>query len=53
MLAQGLSNKEISRRSQVALSTAKWHLKNVFAKLDVTTRTGAIIRARELQLIDS
>ncbi|MFL6655888.1 MAG: LuxR C-terminal-related transcriptional regulator [Sulfurifustis sp.] len=53
LLAQGLSNKEISRRSQVALSTAKWHLKNVFAKLDVTTRTGAIIRARELQLIDS
>lgn len=52
LLAQGLSNKEISRRSQVALSTAKWHLKNVFAKLDVTTRTGAIIRARELQLID-
>jgi LuxR family maltose regulon positive regulatory protein len=52
LLAQGLSNQEISRRSQIALSTAKWHLKNVFAKLDVSTRTGALARARELQLID-
>ena len=52
LLAQGLSNQEIGARSQIALSTAKWHLKNVFAKLDVGTRTGAIARARELQLID-
>ncbi len=52
LLAQGLSNQEISRRSQIALSTAKWHLKNVFAKLDVSTRTGALARARDLQLID-
>lgn len=52
LLAQGLSNQEISQRSQIALSTTKWHLKNVFAKLDVSTRTGALARARELQLID-
>lgn len=52
LLAQGLSNHEISARSQIALSTAKWHLKNVFAKLDVSTRTGAIARAREMRLIE-
>jgi LuxR family maltose regulon positive regulatory protein len=52
LLARGLSNQEISAHSQIALSTTKWHLKNVFAKLDVSTRTGAIARARELQLID-
>lgn len=52
LLAQGLSNTEISARSQIALSTAKWHLKNVFAKLDVSTRTGAIARAREMQLLE-
>lgn len=52
LLSQGLSNQQISKRSQIALSTAKWHLKNVFAKLDVNTRTGAIARARELQLIE-
>ncbi|WP_244237361.1 LuxR C-terminal-related transcriptional regulator [Corallococcus llansteffanensis] len=47
LLAQGLSNQEISERSNVALSTTKWHLRNVFAKLDVTTRTAAIVKARE------
>ncbi|HEY0684560.1 MAG TPA: LuxR C-terminal-related transcriptional regulator [Steroidobacter sp.] len=52
LLAQGFSNHEISARSQIALSTAKWHLKNVFAKLDVSTRTGAIARAREMRLIE-
>lgn len=52
LLSQGLSNQEISLRSQIALSTAKWHLKNVFAKLDVSTRTEAIVRARQLRLID-
>jgi LuxR family maltose regulon positive regulatory protein len=52
LLAQGYSNSEISERSQIALSTAKWHLKNVFAKLDVSTRTSALARARELRLVD-
>lgn len=52
LLALGLSNHEISARSQIALSTAKWHLKNVFAKLDVSTRTGALARAREMRLIE-
>ncbi len=51
LLACGMSNQEISARSQIALSTAKWHLQNVFAKLDVSTRTGAVARARALQLI--
>jgi len=52
LLAEGLSNQEISERSQIALSTAKWHLKNVFAKLNVTTRTSALFKARELRLIE-
>jgi LuxR family maltose regulon positive regulatory protein len=52
LLARGLSNSQISSQSRIALSTAKWHLKNVFAKLDVSTRTGALARARELRLVD-
>ncbi len=52
LLAQGLSNSQISKHSQIALSTAKQRLKNVFAKLDVSTRTGALARVRELRLID-
>jgi LuxR family maltose regulon positive regulatory protein len=51
LLAQGLNNQQISSRSQIALSTTKWHLKNLFAKLGVNTRTGALARARDLRLI--
>jgi LuxR family maltose regulon positive regulatory protein len=50
--AQGLSNQEISTRSQIALSTAKWHLKNVFATLDVSIRIGAIARMRQMRWIE-
>ena len=39
LIAQGLSNQEISERSNVALSTTKWHLRNVFAKLGISSRS--------------
>ena len=52
LLAQGLSNQEICARSNIALTTTKWHLKNIFSKLAVNTRTAALARARTLQLIE-
>lgn len=52
LLAQGLSNQEICARSNIALTTTKWHLKNIFSKLDVNTRTAALARARALRIID-
>lgn len=45
-LLQGLSNTEISVRTGIALSTTKWHLKNIYAKLNVANRTEAILCAR-------
>lgn len=45
LLQQGLSNNEISQATGIALSTTKWHLKNIFAKLGVANRTAAILRA--------
>jgi len=52
LLSKGLCNKSISQCSGITLNTIKWHLRNVFAKLDATSRTGAVARARELRLID-
>ncbi|MFN3713714.1 MAG: LuxR C-terminal-related transcriptional regulator [Alcanivoracaceae bacterium] len=43
LLRQGLSNQAISQETGVALSTIKWHLKNIFAKLGVSTRAEAIV----------
>lgn len=52
MMAQGLSNQQISARAQISMTTVKWHVKNIFAKLGVGTRVGALVRARELRLVE-
>jgi LuxR family maltose regulon positive regulatory protein len=51
LMAQGLSNQEISERLFLALSTVKGHNRNIFGKLQVQRRTEAVARARELGLL--
>jgi LuxR family maltose regulon positive regulatory protein len=51
LLAEGLSNREIAGRLFVAPSTVKQHLKNIYGKLDVHSRTQAVARGRELALL--
>jgi LuxR family transcriptional regulator, maltose regulon positive regulatory protein len=41
LLAQGLANKAIARALQVSDNTIKFHLKNIFTKLGVTSRAEA------------
>ncbi len=42
LLAEGLSNKSIARALRVSDNTVKFHLKNLFTKLGVSTRTEAV-----------
>ena len=51
LVAQGLTNREISQRLYITLSTVKGHNGNIFGKLQVKRRTEAVARARELNLI--
>jgi LuxR family maltose regulon positive regulatory protein len=51
LLAEGLSNQEIGNRLVVAPNTVKQHLKNIYGKLDVHSRTQAVARGRELALL--
>jgi LuxR family maltose regulon positive regulatory protein len=51
LIAQGLSNREISERLFLALSTVKGHNRNIYGKLQVQRRTEAVARARELGLL--
>lgn len=51
LIAQGLSNQEMSERLFLALDTVKGHNRKIFSKLQVQRRTEAVARARELGLI--
>ncbi|QMV40688.1 LuxR C-terminal-related transcriptional regulator [Cohnella cholangitidis] len=51
LIALGLSNREISERLCLALSSVKGHNQNIFGKLQVQRRTEAVARARQLGLL--
>ena len=51
LIALGLSNREISERLFLALSSVKGHNQMIFSKLQVQSRTEAVARARELGLL--
>ena len=53
LLARNLSNKEIGLAMQVGEETIKWHMKNLFAKLDAGTRKQVVQRARILGLLEA
>jgi DNA-binding NarL/FixJ family response regulator len=47
LIAQGHSNPQIATRLVVSPKTVRNHVSNIFAKLQVTDRAQAIVRARE------
>jgi LuxR family maltose regulon positive regulatory protein len=51
LLAQNLSNKEIAIALDLSEQTVKWHLKNLFQKLDGANRKHTVARARMFGLI--
>lgn len=50
LIAQGRSNHDIATRLQISDKTVRNHVANVFNKLRVADRAGAIVRAREAGL---
>ena len=51
LLARGYTNKEIAISLEVSDQTVKWHLKQVFGKLEVGSRKQAVGRARALGVV--
>lgn len=51
LVAEGFSNREIGERLFLALPTVKGHNRNIYSKLNVTRRTEAVARARELGIL--
>lgn len=51
LVAAGKTNKYIANQLHITSATVKWHLSNIFAKLEVGNRTLAVRRAHALSLI--
>jgi LuxR family maltose regulon positive regulatory protein len=51
LIAEGHSNQAIADTLIIAVSTVKRHVNNIYGKLDVRSRTQALLRARELKLL--
>ncbi len=52
LIATGISNPEISERLYISVNTVKTHISHIFRKLDVSRRTQAVARARELGILE-
>jgi predicted ATPase/DNA-binding CsgD family transcriptional regulator len=52
LLNEGLSDREIAERLVMTINTVKWYNRQIYSILNVGSRTQAIARARELQLLD-
>src|SRR5215208_4682042 len=51
LIAAGKTNRQIATELFVSVGTVKTHINNVYRKLDAHSRTQAVARARELNLI--
>jgi DNA-binding CsgD family transcriptional regulator len=51
MLASGATNREIAAHAQISENTVKFHLKNVYGKLGVSSRAAAVFMASRLGLV--
>jgi LuxR family maltose regulon positive regulatory protein len=51
LISAGLSNKKITEELFISLSTVKTHLRNIYSKLNVHSRTEAIVKAKELEIL--
>ena len=51
LIAAGKSNRSIASELFISVGTVKTHLNNLYRKLDAHSRTQALARARDLNLI--
>lgn len=50
-LAKGMQNKQIAQALNLSVSTVKLHVSGILLRLEVHTRTAAVVKAQKLGLI--
>lgn len=50
-VAAGARNREIARNLNVSIKTVEFHLRNIMSKLGARSRTEAVVRAWQLDLL--
>lgn len=51
LVGEGLRNKGIAEQLSISISTVKAHIYNIFSKLQVSSRTEAVSKARKLDIL--
>ncbi len=51
LIANGLPNRQIADQLFLSVATVKWYITHIYGKLGVESRTLALVRARELNLL--
>ncbi len=51
LMADGLGNDQIATKLTISDNSVEWHLKNIFRKLEVSNRTGAVVKALKQGLL--
>ena len=47
---EGMTNQQMAEEFFISINTVKYHLKNLFLKMDVPSRTAAIVKFREIRV---
>lgn len=53
LISEGLSNKDVAQKLYISVGTVKWHLNNVYGKMNVKSRYEAIVFAQEEGMLKS
>jgi LuxR family maltose regulon positive regulatory protein len=51
LIAEGMSNQQVADKLFITVGTTKWHLNQIYGRLQARNRTEAVARARELTLL--
>jgi LuxR family transcriptional regulator, maltose regulon positive regulatory protein len=51
LIGQGMSNSEIAKALYISINTTQWHISHIYSKLDVKSRTQAVVKAQELGIL--